>query len=125
MLVRYLSGLAMQHACPRSRRELSRRSPYRYIGRMKQPTDPQETRPSYWVRGPKTRRHTYFYPSDDRAGFALMLLIAILGLVALGVGARNILVSPQPQPRDLILAGLGLIVAATGLYQANRLRRWN
>lgn len=92
---------------------------------MEQPTDPREKRSAYWIRGPRTRRHVYFYPSDDRAGFALMLFIGVLGLVALGLGARNILASPGVQRRDVILVGIGLFAAAIGLYQANRLRRWN
>jgi hypothetical protein len=90
---------------------------------MENPADPDDKRSAYWIRGPSTRRHTYFYPSDDRAGFALMLFIGILGLIALGLGVKNILGHPQLQPRDVILTGVGLMAAATGLYQANRLRR--
>lgn len=90
---------------------------------MEHPTDPQEKRSSYWTRGPKTRRHIYFYPSDNRAGFALMLLICILGLIALGFGVKNILGSPEVDSRDVILAGIGVIAAAIGLYQAYRLRQ--
>jgi hypothetical protein len=89
---------------------------------MEPPTDPQEKRSSYWIRGPSTRRHSYFYPSDDRAGMALMLLIGILGLVALGFGIKNILGSPEGRMRDVILCGIGLIAAVIGLYQAYRLR---
>jgi len=92
---------------------------------MEHPTDPHEKRSSYWMRGPRTRRHIYFYPSDDRAGFALMLFIGILGLIALGLGIKNILGSPELQLRDVILTGIGLIAAAIGLYQANRLRHWS
>jgi hypothetical protein len=92
---------------------------------MNLPNDPDDKRPSYWIRGPRTRRHIYFFPSDDRAGFALMLLIGILGLIALALGVRNILGSPEIQRRDVILTGIGLIAAATGLYQANRLRNWS
>jgi hypothetical protein len=88
---------------------------------MEHPTDPQEKR-SYWIRGPSTKRHTYFYPSDDRAGFALMLFIGILGLIALCFGIKNILTSPVVQRRDEILSGIGLIAAAVGLYQAYQLR---
>jgi hypothetical protein len=44
---------------------------WRYIAPMERPTDFQDKRTSYWIRGPRTRRHIYFYPSDDRAGFAL------------------------------------------------------
>ena len=90
--------------------------------RMEHPPDPHEKRSSYWICGPKTRRHRYFYPSDDRAGFALMLLIGILGLVALGVGLKHIVGSPEFQRQDVILAGIGLLTAAIGLYQATRLR---
>jgi hypothetical protein len=89
---------------------------------MEHPTDPHEKRSSYWVRGPKTSRHSYFYPSDDRAGLALMLIIGILGLIAFGFGIKNILGSPEVPRRDVILTGIGLITAAIGLYQANRLR---
>jgi hypothetical protein len=89
---------------------------------MKHPTDPHEKRSSYWIRGPRTRRHIYFYPSDDRAGFALMLFIGILGLIALGLGIKNIIGSPEVQRRDVILIGIGFIAAEIGLHQANRLR---
>jgi hypothetical protein len=89
---------------------------------MDHPTDPHDRRSSYWTRGPRTRRHSYFYPSDDRAGFALMLFIGILGLIALGLGVMNIIGSPEVQRRDVILTGIGLLAAAIGLYQANRLR---
>jgi hypothetical protein len=92
---------------------------------MDLPTDPHDKRPSYWIRGPRTQRHLYFFPSDDRAGFALMLFIGILGLIALGLGVKNILGSQEIQRRDVILTGIGLIAAAIGLYQANRLRRWS
>jgi hypothetical protein len=92
---------------------------------MEHPTEPSEKRSSFWIRGPKTRRHIYFYPSDDRAGFALMLFIGILGLIALGLGVKNIIASPEVQQRDVILTGIGLFAAALGLYQANRLRRWS
>lgn len=89
---------------------------------MEPPTDPHEKRSSYWIRGPKTRWHAYFYPSDNRAGFALMLFIGILGLIALGFGIKNILGSPDVQRPDVILSGIGLIAAVVGLYQAYRLR---
>jgi hypothetical protein len=89
---------------------------------MNLPNDPHDKRPSYWIRGARTRRHIYFFPSDDRAGFALMLFIGILGLIALGLGVKNILGSPEIQRRDVILTGIGLVAAAIGLYQANRLR---
>jgi hypothetical protein len=91
---------------------------------MEHPTDPHEKRSSFWIRGPRTRRHIYFYPTDDRAGFALMLFVGILGLIALGLGIKNIIGSPAIQWRDVILTGIGLFAAALGLYQANRLRRW-
>jgi hypothetical protein len=90
---------------------------------MNDPTDPPDKRPPYWIRGERTRRHSYFYPRDDRAGFALMLFIAVLGLLALIFGIRGMLGSPQPQRRDMILSGIGLLSAVLGLYQANRLRR--
>jgi hypothetical protein len=89
---------------------------------MKAPIEPQEKRSSYWIRGPNTRLHSYFYPSDDRAGMVLMLLIGILGLVALGFGIKNILGSPEVEMRDVILSGIGLISGVIGLYQAYRLR---
>ncbi len=91
---------------------------------MEPPSDPQAKRPSYWIRGLKTPRHTYFYPSDDRAGVALMLLIGILGLIALCVAVRNILGTPQIHQGDLVLAVIGFLTSATGLYQASRLRHW-
>jgi hypothetical protein len=90
---------------------------------MDPPTEPPEKPASYWIRGPKTRRHSYFYPSDNRAGFALMLFICILGMIALIFGIKNILGSPEVQGRDVILSGIGFIAAAIGLYQAYRLRR--
>ena len=89
---------------------------------MEPPTGPPEKRPLYWIRGPRTRWHIYFHPSDNRAGFALMLFICIIGLIALGFGMKNILGSPEVQRRDLILSGIGLIAAVTGLFQAYRLR---
>ena len=92
---------------------------------MDHPTDPNDKRSSYWIRGPKTRRRSYFYPSDDRAGFTLMLFIGILGLIALGLGVKNIIGSSEVQQRDVILTGIGLLLAAIGLYQANRLRHWS
>jgi hypothetical protein len=51
-----------------------------------------------------------------------MLLIGVLGLIALFIGIKNILGSPEAQRRDAILTGIGLITAAIGLYQAYRLR---
>jgi hypothetical protein len=51
-----------------------------------------------------------------------MLIIGMLGLIAFGFGIKNILGSPEVQRRDVILTGIGLITAAIGLYQANRLR---
>jgi hypothetical protein len=50
------------------------------------------------------------------------LCIGIPGLIALGLGVKNILGSPEIQRCDVILSGIGLIAAAIGLYQANRLR---
>ena len=89
---------------------------------MERPTDPRDKPSSYWIRGPRTRRHIYFYPSDNRAGFILMLLIGVLGLTALGVGLMHILGSSIVQREDVILAGIGIFLATIGLYQANRLR---
>jgi hypothetical protein len=89
---------------------------------MDRPTDPRDKVPSYWNRGPRTRRHVYFYPSDNRAGFTLMLLIAVLGLLALGIGMVHILGSTKVQRDDVILAGIGIVAASIGLYNANRLR---
>ena len=89
---------------------------------MELPPDPRDKASSYWIRGPRTRRHIYFYPADNRAGFALMLLIGLLGLIALGIGARRILGSSSVHREDVILTGIGIVVASIGLYQANRLR---
>ena len=89
---------------------------------MERPTDPCDKAPSYWKRGPRTRRHTYFYPSDNRAGFALMLLIGVLGLIALGIGMVHILGSTKVQRDDATLVGIGIAAASIGLYQAYRLR---
>jgi len=72
----------------------------RYIDDMERPTDPRDKASSYWIRGPRTRRHFYFYPSDNRAGFALMLLIGILGLIALGFGMMRIVGSSKVQRDD-------------------------
>ena len=93
-----------------------------YIAAMKHPADPPEKSSSYWIRGARTRYRTYFHPSDDRAGFALMSLITVLGLIALGVGLMHILGSQVTQRRDLVLAAIGLFTAAVGAYQASRLR---
>jgi hypothetical protein len=94
----------------------------RYIDEMERPTDPRDKASSYWIRGPRTRRHIYFYPSDNRAGFALMLLIGALGLIALGIGIVHILGSTKVQRDDVVLAAIGIVAASIGLYQANRLR---
>jgi hypothetical protein len=51
-----------------------------------------------------------------------MLFICILGLIAIGVGIKNIFGSPEVQWRDVILISIGVLTAALGLYQANRLR---
>jgi hypothetical protein len=79
---------------------------------MERPTDPRDKASSYWIRGPRTRRHLYFYPSDNRAGFTLMLLIGVL----------HILGSAEVRREDVILAGIGIVAASMGLYQAYRLR---
>ena len=89
---------------------------------MERPTDPRDKVSSSWIRGPRTRRHIYFYPSDNRADFTLMLLIGVLGLIALGVGMMHILGSSKVQRGDVILAGIGVAAASIGLFQANRLR---
>jgi len=89
---------------------------------MELPPDPRDRSSSYWIRGPRTRRHIYFYPADNRAGFALMLLIGLLGLIALGIGTMRIFSSSSVQREDVILTGIGIVVASIGLYQANRLR---
>ena len=89
---------------------------------MERPPDPRDKQSSFWIRGPRTRLHIYFYPSDNRAGFALMLLIGVLGLVALGIGVMHIFGTSRIQRDDVILAGIGIVVATIGLYQANRLR---
>ena len=89
---------------------------------MERPTDPRDKASSYWIRGPRTRRHIYFYPSDNRAGFTLMLLIGVLGVIALGIGMMHILVSTNVQRDDVVLAGIGIVAATIGLYQAIRLR---
>ena len=93
-----------------------------YIDEMERPTDPRDKASKYWIRGPRTRRHIYFYPSDNRAGFTLMLLIGVLGLIALGIGMMHILGFSAVQRDDLILAGIGIVAASIGLYQANRFR---
>jgi len=51
-----------------------------------------------------------------------MLLIAGLGLLALGIGLTHVLRSPQIHRADLVLIGTGIVAAAVGLYQASRLR---
>jgi len=97
------------------------RSP-RYIHEMERPTDPRDKPSSYWIRGPRTRRHIYFYPSDNRAGFTLMLLIGVLGLIALGIGIMHIVASSSVQRDDVILVVIGIVAASIGLYQATQLR---
>jgi hypothetical protein len=94
----------------------------RYHAGMKTPPDPNDGRPGYWIRGERTRLHRYFYPSDDRAGLALMLLIAGLGLLAFGIGLTHVSRSSHVHRADLVLIGIGFVVAAVGLYQASRLR---
>jgi hypothetical protein len=51
-----------------------------------------------------------------------MLVIGLLGLIALGIGMMHILDSSDVQRDDVMLAGIGIVVASIGLYQANRLR---
>jgi hypothetical protein len=51
-----------------------------------------------------------------------MLLVGVLGLIALGIGMMHILGSSKAQRDDVILAGIGIVAASIGLYQANRLR---
>jgi hypothetical protein len=51
-----------------------------------------------------------------------MLLIGVPGLIALGIGVMHILNSTKVQRDDVILAGIGIVAASIGLYQANRLR---
>ena len=51
-----------------------------------------------------------------------MLLIGVLGLIALGIGMMHILGASRVQRDDVILAGIGIVAASIGLYQANRLR---
>jgi hypothetical protein len=102
--------------------DLLRLRSLRYICDMKRLTDPRDKPSSYWLRGPQTRRHVYFYPSDNRAGFTLMLLIGVLGLIALGIGMMHILASSAVERNDVIPAGIGIVAASIGLYQANRLR---
>lgn len=89
---------------------------------MERPTDPRDKPLSYWIRGPRTRRHVYFYPADNRAGFTLMSLVGVLGLIAVGIGMMHILGSAGVQRDDVILVGIGIVAASIGLYQANRLR---
>jgi len=89
---------------------------------MERPSDPRAKASSYWIRGQRTRRHIYFYPSDNRVGFTLMLFIGVLGLMALGIGMVHILGSSKVQRDDVILAGIGIVATSIGLYQAYRLR---
>jgi hypothetical protein len=89
---------------------------------MQRSTDPRDNRQPFWRRGAQTRRHIYFYPSDDRAGIALMLLIATLGLLAMGIGLRHVFTSLEVLRADVILVVVGVLAASLGLYQANRLR---
>ena len=51
-----------------------------------------------------------------------MLLIGVLGLIALGIGLVHILGPSKVQRDDVILAGIGIVAASIGLYQAYRLR---
>jgi hypothetical protein len=94
----------------------------RYIDVMERPPDSRDRSSRYWIRGARTRRHSYFYPADNRAGFTLMLLIGVLGLIALGIGMMHILGTSSVRRDDVILAAIGIVAASIGLYQANRLR---
>jgi len=51
-----------------------------------------------------------------------MLFIGVLGLMGLGIGMVHILGSSKVQRDDVILAGIGIVAASIGLYQAYRLR---
>jgi len=51
-----------------------------------------------------------------------MLLISVLGLIALGIAMMHILGPTGAQRDDVILAGIGIVTALIGLYQAVRLR---
>jgi len=80
-------------------------------------------RKPYWTRGAKTKRHTYYMPANDLPGVLLFGLIAVLGVAALVVAARHILMSAAVVRRDgtLLVIGLGMLVL--GAAQAYRLWR--
>ena len=80
-------------------------------------------RKPYWTRGAKTKRHLYYTPGNDLPGVLLFGLIAVLGLVALVVAARHILVSAAVVRRDGILLGIGLGMFLLGTVQGYRFWR--
>jgi len=77
----------------------------------------------YWKRGARTKWHSYYYPASDLPGVLLFGLIAALGMMALVVAARHILMSAAVVRRDgtLLVIGLGMLVL--GAAQAYRLWR--
>ena len=80
-------------------------------------------RKPYWTRGAKTKRHLYYTPGNDLPGVLLFGLIAVLGVVALVVAARHILVSEAVVRRDGTLLVIGLSLLVLGTVQGCRLWR--
>jgi hypothetical protein len=78
---------------------------------------------AFWVRGPRTSRHIYFYPTNDLPGIALFVLIAALGAIALGIGVLHLIGAHAIIRRDVILAVVGAAATPLGLVQAVRLWR--
>jgi hypothetical protein len=78
---------------------------------------------SYWTRGAKTAWHTYYYPANDLPGVLLFGVIALLGVVAIVVAARHILIRDAIVSRDGTLLGIGLFACVLGCVQAYRLWR--
>ena len=77
----------------------------------------------YWTRGARTKWHSYYYPASDLPGVLLFGLIAALGMVALVVAARHILMSAAVERRDGLLLVIGLGMFVLGTVQGCRLWR--
>jgi hypothetical protein len=90
---------------------------------MGRPSDSTQRKRRYWIRGPRTSRHIYFYPSDDRVGIALFALFGFLGLIAMGFGISPIVKAAEYQRQDVILVCVGVFVASIAIFQALRLWR--
>ncbi|MES1189833.1 MAG: hypothetical protein ABUS47_02015 [Steroidobacter sp.] len=78
-----------------------------------QPDDDQP----YWIRVARTRRHIYYRARNNVPGMLLFGIIAVLGCVALIVGARHIIMAKSVQHPDVVLVIVGMGALLLGIYQ--------